>query len=115
MAARIAGLVLRAEYKEATAAFYRELGLNLFEHAHGGPEHFEMKPLSFDIVFELYQASQKFNQDALMLEVDSLTHTLRVCANNGIFPAAAMKVVPGMQFVYVTDMDGRLLMLMEKT
>lgn len=114
MAARIAGLVLRAENKEVTAAFYKKLGLNLFEHAHGGPSHFEMKPLSFDIVFELYQASRTFNQDAFMVEVDSLAPVLSICAGYGIFPATDVKVTPDMQFTYVTDMDGRLLMLIEK-
>lgn len=111
MQARIAGLVLRAQDKSVSANFYHRLGLDLREHEHGGPLHFEMGPHAPGVVFELYKASLKYPEDALMIEVDSLADALLVCAEFGIAPGEPMR--PGAEFVYIVDPDGRSVMLVE--
>ncbi len=114
MSARIVGLVLRAQDKSVCANFYDRLGLELHEHQHGGPMHFEMRPHAPEVVFELYQASSRYQQDALIIEVDSLADALRVCAEFGIMPASALKESPDAAFVYIADPDGRCVMLVEQ-
>lgn len=114
MPAKIAGMVLRARDKHASAKFYEALGLTLHEHAHGGPLHFEMGPNAPELVFELYRGSRNFAEDALMLEVDSLKEALRVCEEFKIFPYEEVKEVEGIRFAYVLDLDGRACMLLEK-
>ena len=115
MAARIAGMVLRARSREASGKFYEALGLILNEHAHGGPMHFEMGPNADDLVFEIYRGSINFSEDALMIEVDSLNEALRTCEGFKIFPLEEIKEVGDMKFTYILDLDDRSVMLLEKT
>lgn len=115
---KIAGIVLRAKDRGKTAEFYRELGLITNEHSHGGPLHHEVSPVSDEFVLEIYKKSdmaKKFTQDAIMIEVDSLDDALKVVGkfhrslNSEIFTSGDMT------FVYVTDPDDRMVLLMEKS
>jgi hypothetical protein len=112
--ARIAGFVLRSTNKHLTAAFYKDLGLIVEEEQHGGPKHYEVGPLSDAAVVEIYQSSQQFPHDTLMLEVESLQLALEVALRHGVAPTCDIKDTPDMRFVYVTDPDARPLMLIEK-
>lgn len=114
MGTEIMGLVLRAQDKKRTAEFYRALGLTADEHAHGGPTHFEIGPNDSAIVVELYQASENYPKDTLMLGVESLEKALEVCGTFSIFPVLGIKNVGSMRFVYVLDPDERPLMLIEQ-
>ncbi|MDO8482369.1 MAG: VOC family protein [bacterium] len=112
---KIAGFVLRRSDRQATAAFYRELGLTTNEHRHGeGPKHHEVLPLAPDFVVEIYQSSPAFSQDTIMIEVDSLMATLKIAARHKIIPSGDIREGPKMRFVYITDPDKRSLMLIEK-
>lgn len=114
MAAQIAGYILRARDRHKTARFYEELGLCTKEHQHGGPKHFEMGPLAKSCVAEVYQWSESFPQDALMLNVDSISSTLEIAARYGIEPETEVRDVTDMKFIYIKDPDGRTVMLIEQ-
>lgn len=111
---KIVGVVLRAKDKARSAAFYRALGLELTEHKHGGPMHYEMGPHDPSLVVELYQASDHFRHDALMLSVPNLTDALAICFRFNVFPATEIMGTPSMTFVYVRDPDDRLVMLIQQ-
>ncbi len=113
MAAQIAGYVLRAQDRHVTARFYTELGLNTTEHQHGGPKHYEMGPLADGCVAEVYQWSESFPHDALMLNVDSISTAIGVAEKYGIKPETELRESSDMKFVYIKDPDGRSLMLIE--
>lgn len=114
MTARVAGLVLRTGDKHLTARFYKELGLAAREHEHGGPKHYEVGPLSEDCVLEIYQASERISKDTLMLEVASIKAALLVAGRFGIKLCTELKEVGDARFVYITDPDGRYVMLIER-
>ena len=117
MAAKIAGFILRAHHKGATARFYRALGLELHEHRHGdGPLHFEMGPNSGELVSEIYLRSDAFDRDAVMIEVPSIKRALDAIRDDFLFYQRenAVKEVKGLRFVYVLDPDGRHVMICEK-
>ena len=113
MTIRFAGIVLRASSRQDTATFYEALGLTLTEHQHGGPYHFEVSPVSPDIVVEIYTASPTFRRDALIVEVSSIEETLRNIESYGDWHGDVVHRGE-LTFVYVTDPDGRPLMLLEK-
>jgi 4a-hydroxytetrahydrobiopterin dehydratase len=110
IAAQMAGFMLRAHNREATAAFYRKLGLSADEHAHGGPIHFEIGPTSPNCVAEIYKRTEKFPRDAIMVKVESLDLTL---FNLGYSPDIRREV-GDMRLAYVTDPDGRAVMVYEE-
>ena len=114
MPTRIAGVVLRAADRHVTAQFYARLGLDAREHEHGGPKHYEIGPSSEGFVVEAYARSPAFPSDAIMVEVDSIDAALRAAEQFGVRPSAPAKVAGGLRFVYVTDPDGRPVMLIEK-
>jgi hypothetical protein len=119
--AHIAGLVLRASDKHMTARFYESLGLIPYEHAHGGPKHYELRGSlpktiveSHSAVFEVYQRSDAYSFDAIMVEVDSIDDSLKKVLLCGVSPKGEIRDVGEMKFVYITDPDGRDVMLIEK-
>ncbi len=114
MTTRIAGIILRATEKDLTARFYAELGLKTHEHEHGGPKHYEVTPLSPEYAVEIYKKSPTFSSDAIMLEVDSLATALYVAAKFGIEPKGGIRDTDTTRFIYITDPDGRSVMLIEK-
>ena len=109
MATRFAGTVLRAADKHATARFYERLGFEAHEHEHGGPRHYEIGPVASSAVVEVYARSTAFTGDAIMIEVDSLDAALAAVLE----PGAAPKDAGAFRFAYVTDPDGRDIMLIE--
>ena len=113
MATRFAGIVLRASDKDATARFYQRLGLVAREHEHGGPRHYEVGPLAPDAVVEVYARSAAFSGDAVMVEVDSLDAALAAALAPGEGPKVGPKDAGAFRFAYVTDPDGRSVMLIE--
>lgn len=111
--AKIAGFIFRVKQTDTAATFYKALGLSINEHAHGGPLHIEVGPTSPSFVLELYKKSAKFNQDALMIEVDSLDAALlSVREFLGAAPAQVQEH-PTMKLVYISDPEGRMIMLYE--
>lgn len=114
MAASIAGFVLRAGDRHETSRFYEELGLRGNEHQHGGPVHYAMGPMSDECVMEVYSRSPAFSQDALMLNVDSIVASLQVAATFGIQAKMNVREMQDALFIYITDPDGRPVMLIEK-
>ena len=115
MTSRIAGIVLRAADRHATARFYAALGLATREHEHGGPKHYEVGPQSAEAVVEVYQRSAAFTTDAIMVEVASIDAALQAVLEVGARPRSAPKDAGEFRFVYVTDPDGRDVMLIEKS
>jgi predicted enzyme related to lactoylglutathione lyase len=115
MGTQIAGYVLRARDRHITARFYSELGLNMHEHQHGGPMHYEMGPLAPGCVVEVYKSTDVFSHDALMLNVDSISDALEIAARYGIKPTSAVREMTSARFVYITDPDGRMVLLIETT
>jgi catechol 2,3-dioxygenase-like lactoylglutathione lyase family enzyme len=113
MAARFAGLVLRATDKHASARFYECLGLVAREHEHGGPRHYEVGPPARDSVLEVYAKSAAFGGDAVMVDVDSLDAALAAVLAPGEAPKAGPKDAGSFRFAYVTDPDGRSVMPIE--
>ncbi len=113
MPTRIAGVALRAGNKHTTAEFYEKLGLAPHEHQHGGPKHYEVLPLSPTIVVEIYQSSTNYPTDTIMLEVDSIDAALFVAASFNIEKKSEIKETPDGRLVYITDPDGRAVMLIE--
>jgi hypothetical protein len=114
MPTRIAGVVLRASDRHATASFYARLGLTTREHEHGGPKHYEIGPSSEGFVVEAYAKSAAFPRDAVMVEVDSIEAALEALVEFGTRTRTALKVAGDMKFVYVSDPDGRDVMLIEQ-
>jgi catechol 2,3-dioxygenase-like lactoylglutathione lyase family enzyme len=114
MKTQIAGFILRAGDKAKTADFYSKLGLGVHEHEHGGPVHFEILDILQNSVTEIYQKSEKFAVDALMIEVSSIDKTLEIVKEFGIKPKTDLKEVTDMKFIYINDPDGRDIMLIEK-
>jgi hypothetical protein len=114
MPTRIAGVVLRSTDRHVTARFYGSLGLAANEHEHGGPKHYEIGPSSEGFVVEAYLKSPEFPRDALMVEVDSIDAALAAVREFGSQPRTAVKVAGDMKFVYVSDPDGRDVMLIEQ-
>ncbi len=114
MNSRIAGFILRAMDKVVTADFYSKLGLSLREHEHGGPLHFEILDASQNFVTEIYQKTEKFAMDAVMIEVGSINDALKIVKEFGIIPKTELKEMVDIKFMYITDPDGRDVMLIEK-
>ncbi|MES3031471.1 MAG: hypothetical protein V4697_03605 [Patescibacteria group bacterium] len=110
----ISGIVLRSIDKIKTAEFYSRLGLVIHDHQHGGPMHYEVKDVSKDFVVEIYQNSEKFCRDALMIEVEHMQDALdalkEFCGNETLH----QKEAATMRFVYIKDPDGRDVMLIEQ-
>ena len=102
--------ILRADKKNDTAQFYRKLGLVLTSHHHDGPTHFLMAPVSRDIVFEIYQTSKKHNRDAIMLNVDNLEKVLELLG----LVQSEIHESNSIRFTYVSDPDGRDVILIQK-
>jgi hypothetical protein len=113
VATRFAGTVLRAADKHATARFYERLGLVTHEHEHDGPRHYEIGPVALDAVVEVYARSAAFTGDAIMVEVDSLDAALTAVLDSGAAPKVGPKDAGAFRFAYVTDPDGRDVMLIE--
>jgi hypothetical protein len=114
MSARIAGVVFRAADRHVTARFYARLGLAAREHEHGGPKHYEIGPPSEGFVVEAYLKSSAFPVDPVMVEVESIDAALAAVSALGARPRTAVKTAGDMKFVYVSDPDGRDVMLIEK-
>ena len=108
-AAQVAGFILRAQSREETSAFYRTLGLEAHEHVHGGPVHFELGPTDPSCVAEIYKWSPNFPSDALMVKVSSIDEAL---ASIGV--SVEVRGVSDMRLAYVTDPDGRSVMVYEQ-
>lgn len=113
MPTQIIGFVLRAGDRNVTAQFYEKLGLKAKEHQHGGPMHHEVGPLAEGFVVEIYKKSLAFATDAIMIGVDSLEEAIRAVAEFGIAPKGEIKEIESTRFVYVTDPDGRDVMLIQ--
>lgn len=109
--ARVAGIIFRAGDPRVTAQFYADLGLSTNEHQHGGPVHHEIGPFTEKSVLEVYQASQRYGTDALMVEVASIEAALKQ-----VSILEPVSVIDGhdMRFTYIRDPDGRSVMLIEK-
>jgi hypothetical protein len=105
----ILGLVRRVKNRTEMTNFYRLLGLSLVEHQHGGPVHMEVSPVSPGFVFEVYERSERYSTDALMIGVEDLKATLQLLQQNG-FEAPAINEK---NFVYVKDPDGVDVMLVQ--
>ncbi len=114
MTTKIAGFILRCEDRNRTAKFYAKLGLTANEHQHGGPLHFEVGSFDENPVVELYIKSARFSRDAIMLEVDSIAAALAVAKEFGIEPKPDRGIFKDFIFEYITDPDGRDVMLIEK-
>lgn len=115
---KIAGLVLRAERKETTARFYSELGLETEKHSHGGPKHYEVTPISETFALEIYarfKQLRKLSDDALILEVDSIDDALVIVNGFRCKIEGERFQLNELTFLYVTDPDDRLVLLMEKS
>jgi hypothetical protein len=110
----ISGIVLRAKDKIRTADFYSKLGLITHDHEHGGPMHYEVREVSKDFVVEIYQNSERFCRDAIMIEVDHLQNTLKVIKEFCMNESFDLKETETMIFAYIKDPDGRDVMLVEK-
>ncbi len=110
----ILGVVLRAMDSPQTAQFYSALGLTVFEHEHGGPRHYAVEKISGDFVLEIYRKSENFKRDALMVEVESITAALAVVQKFGIEAHTELKDTGSMKFIYITDPDGRDVILIQK-
>lgn len=113
MPTQIAGYILRANQRHVTARFYEELGLVTNEHQHGGPKHYEIKPQADNCVTEVYQRSESFPHDTLMLNVDSISNSLAVAIRYGLTSQTELRETADMKFIYIKDPDGRSLMLIE--
>ena len=113
MSASIAGFILRCRDRRATAVFYQTLGLDLLEHAHGGPLHYEMTPYAHDFAGEIYLRSNNFPNDALMLRVDSVEKALDKVRKLLTTELTGIHESEDGRFVYVEDPDGRPVMLLE--
>ncbi|TSC84344.1 MAG: hypothetical protein G01um101413_639 [Parcubacteria group bacterium Gr01-1014_13] len=114
--AKIAGFVLRCADKKITADFYTKLGLNAVKHEHGGPLHFQLEPLAdkeTELVVELYNLSSQYAKDAIMLYVDSIPKALAMARDFGIEPKTEVKEAKNFVHVYITDPDGRDVMLIQ--
>ena len=107
--AQVAGFILRAQDRAKTAAFYRALGLEAHEHLHGGPIHFELGPTDPGCVAEIYKWSPNFPSDALMVKVSSIDDALARIA-----VSTEARNVGYMRLAYVTDPDGRAVMVFEQ-
>ncbi len=105
------GVVLRSSDTEKSALFYKALGLDeQRKHAHGGPVHTELC-VTDDVVLELYNASRNYSHDALMFEVTDLDDSLRIAKEHG---GRIKRGRPSKNRLrYVTDPDGRNLLLIE--
>lgn len=118
MSAVIIGFILRSKNRHITDRYYRALGLYTHEHAHGkGPLHFEVRPLTELPVVEIYEASEKYQSDALMLSVTSLEEASKLSIaylGTGITEIIVSSTGRG-RFAYVKDPDGRNVMLIEET
>lgn len=114
---KIAGFVLRCADKKITADFYSKLGLTTTEHQHGGPPHFQLEPLAdknTEMVVELYSLSKQYAKDAIMLYVDSIPKALAIAKDFGIEPKTEIKEIKNFLHVYITDPDGRDVMLIQE-
>lgn len=105
----ILGLVRRVKNRTEMANFYRLLGLSLVEHQHGGPVHVEVGPVDPSFVLEVYERSERYPTDALMIGVEDLKAVLQLLQQSG-FEAPS---VNEKNFVYVKDPDGVDVMLVQ--
>jgi 4a-hydroxytetrahydrobiopterin dehydratase len=102
----VAGFILRAPNREETAAFYRKIGLNADHHQHGGPAHFELGPTDPGCVAEIYRRTENFSSDAIMIRTADIDAALSVLGVE-----AVCKDVGDMRLTYISDPDGRAVML----
>lgn len=114
MKTTVAGFILRTGNRVETSKFYAELGLNIKEHRHGGPIHNEVGPMSQECTLEIYLRSQTFTEDVLMLNVNSIDEALCTASKFNIQPQTALLKMQDSNYIYITDPDGRSLMLIEK-
>jgi len=70
----------------AVSDFYRLIVLKTKTHQHGGPVHAEVTSVGAEFVVETCQLNNRFNSDALMIEVDDLSQTLLKLQEIGITP-----------------------------
>ncbi len=109
----ISGIILRSKDKIRTADFYSRLGLVTHDHQHGGPLHYEVKEVSKDFVVEIYQRSEKFPRDAVMVEVENIQSTLDAVREFYTIESDDVKETGLTRFTYIKDPDGRDVMLVE--
>ncbi len=114
MTTKIGGILFRCLDKKKTAKFYAKLGLTIVEHEHGGPLHFEIGPAASTMVVELYNASDYYPRDAIMIMVDSLKKSLGKIKKLGIVPKTSIIENRGFVLIYITDPDGRDVMLFQR-
>jgi catechol 2,3-dioxygenase-like lactoylglutathione lyase family enzyme len=113
MKSTVIGVIFRVVDKQKTALFYQKLGVELKEHEHGGPKHFEMCGLSDMFVLEIYQNSPTFLRDAIMVRVASIEKAIEAVAEFSAIAKTKPKTIGSNTFVYINDPDGRDVMLVE--
>jgi len=108
-------LVLRSDDIEASAAFYRLLGMSFNKHAHGnGPEHYASETNGF--VFEIYPASEKFpassstrlgftvcSVDQSVMDIESANHQVLSGPQDSPWGRRAVIVDPDSHRVELTE------------
>jgi len=114
MTTHIAGFILRATDRKVTAEFYAALGLDILEHQHSGPFHYELAQHSHDFVVEVYAKSKGFPTDAIMLSVTSLEKSLGIALALGSVQLTDIHEGESGRFLYVTDPDMRPVMLLQR-
>jgi catechol 2,3-dioxygenase-like lactoylglutathione lyase family enzyme len=112
----IGGVILRCKDRARTAAFYSRLGLRAEGRQRGGSIHYEVLPISESFVVELHLASASFDKDAIMIEVQSLADVLKILEEEcAVLPRSVSTSSTGTSLAYVSDPDGRDVMLYEKS
>jgi hypothetical protein len=112
--ASVLGFVLRSKNRHKTARFYEVLGLHAHEHSHDGPVHYGISPTSKEFIVEIYAQSANFDHDTVMVIVDSVEQSLIAVAALEILPRTKLMQTDTLRYIYVTDPDGRDVMIVEE-
>jgi hypothetical protein len=113
MSSKLHGLILRSENHVRLEKFYAALGLSFEVHQHGGPVHAACQDIDDAFVLEIYAASRAYPRDALIIRVDSLLASIAIAESLGGALLVAARGQGAMHFAYVSDPDGRPVMLFE--
>jgi hypothetical protein len=113
MSTKLHGIILRSENRARLEEFYTGLGLTFQVHQHGGPVHAECQDIDNAFVLEIYAASRAYPRDALIIRVDSLLASIAIAESSGGALLVAAQEKPTMRFAYISDPDGRPVMLFE--
>lgn len=113
--AQINLVVIRAADLEASARFYRLLGLDFIKHSHGkGPEHYASENGS--VVFEIYPRQNETESSSglrLGFQVASVDETVAALQTAGATIVSPPKDSPWGQRAVVDDPDGYRVELTE--